>query len=104
MRSSCEPKRRACEPFRSCVGRSCGSVLWSASGGICAGPGLEWLCFCEVASLQDVVCERVPEHDGANLIDAADGQLPETPIAPAGMDAFADRAGFVLCFAIFAGH
>src|SRR5215216_5587377 len=62
------------------------------------------LCVGEAMSLQDVVGERVPEHDGADLVDAAHGQLPEVPVAPAGMDAFADRAGLVLCFAGFAGH
>src|SRR3954467_14348120 len=62
------------------------------------------LCTAEAVALQDVVGERVPEHDGADLVDAAHGQLPEVPVAPAGMDAFADRASAVLCLAGFAGH
>ena len=55
-------------------------------------------------ALQDVVGERVAEHDGADLFDAAYGQLPQVPIPPAGMDAFADRAEFVLRLARFARH
>jgi hypothetical protein len=30
--------------------------------------------------------------------------LPEVPVPPSGMDAFADCAGLVLCLAGFAGH
>jgi hypothetical protein len=55
-------------------------------------------------SLQDIVGERVPEHDGANLFNAAYGQLPQVPVAPAGMDAFTDRAGLVPGLARFARH
>src|SRR5271154_3169888 len=58
----------------------------------------------EAVALQDVVGEGVPEHDGADLFDAAHGQLPQIPVAPAGMDAFAYRAGFVPGLARFARH
>src|SRR6187397_644531 len=70
----------------------------------CRRCGLMRLYLGEAVSLQDVVGDRVPEHDGADLFDASHGQLPEIPVAPAGMDAFADRAGLVLCLAGFAGH
>src|SRR3954467_5501153 len=62
------------------------------------------LCTAEAVALQDVVGEGVPEHDGADLFGAAHGQLPQVPIAPAGMDAFADRADLVLCLARIACH
>src|SRR4051794_14896499 len=62
------------------------------------------LCCGEAVALQDVVGERVPEHDGADLFDAAYGQLPQVPVAPAGMDAFAYRPGLVPCLARFARH
>ena len=62
------------------------------------------LCAGEAVALQDVVGERVAEHDGADLFHAAYGQLPQVPVAPAGMDAFADRAGLVLRLAGFARH
>src|SRR5580704_6065791 len=62
------------------------------------------LCGGEAMALQDVVGERVPEHDRTDLFSAAYGQLPQVPIAPAGMDAFADRAEIVLRLACFAGH
>src|SRR5256885_15422491 len=58
----------------------------------------------EAVALQDVVGEGVPEHDGTDLFDAAHGQLPQVPVAPAGMDAFAYRAGFVPGLARFARH
>jgi hypothetical protein len=51
--------------------------------------------------LQDVVGECKQEHPGAGLFDAAHGQLTQVPIAPAGMDTFADRAGLVLSLALF---
>ena len=51
------------------------------------------LCAGEAVALQDVVGERVAERHGADLLNAAHGQLPQVPVAPAGMDAFADRAG-----------
>src|SRR3954467_14530436 len=53
------------------------------------------LCTAEAVALQDVVGEGVPEHDGADLFDATHGQLPKVPVAPAGMDAFANRTGLV---------
>src|SRR5207237_3844632 len=55
-------------------------------------------------ALQDVVGGCVPERDGADLFDAAHGQLPQVPVAPAGMDAFAYRAGLVAGLAGFARH
>ena len=44
----------------------------------------------EAVSLQDVVGECVAEHHGPDLFDTAYGQLPQVPIAPAGVDALAD--------------
>lgn len=41
-------------------------------------------------ALEDVVGEGVPEHSGTDLFDAAYGQEPQVPVAPASMDAFAD--------------
>src|SRR5258708_11223209 len=62
------------------------------------------LCAGEAEALQDVVGEGVPEHDGADLFDAAHGQLPQVPVAPAGMDALAYRTGLVPGLALFARH
>src|SRR6266540_3027136 len=62
------------------------------------------LCAGEAEALQDVVGEGVPEHDGADLFDAAHGQLPQVPVAPAGMDALAYRTGLVAGLARFARH
>src|SRR5258708_12406795 len=62
------------------------------------------LCTSEGVGLQDVVGERVPEHDGADLFDAAHSQLPQVPVAPAGMDAFTYRTGLVPDLAVFACH
>src|SRR6266536_827552 len=62
------------------------------------------LCAGEAEALQDVVGEGVPEHDGADLFDAAHGQLPQVPVAPAGMDALAYRTGLVSGLARFARH
>src|ERR1700757_1716516 len=62
------------------------------------------LCAGETEALQDVVGEGVPEHDGADLFDAAHGQLPQVPVAPAGMDALANRTGLVPGLALFARH
>src|SRR5213075_59617 len=62
------------------------------------------LCTAEAVALQDVVGEGVPEHDGADLFDAAHGQLPQVPVAPAGMDAFAYRTGLVPGLALIARH
>src|SRR3954451_19793591 len=58
----------------------------------------------ETVALQDVVGERVPEYDGTDLFKATHRQLPQVPVAPAGMDAFADRSGFILRLARFACH
>src|SRR5665213_3430997 len=58
----------------------------------------------EPVALHDVVGEGVPEHDGADLFDAAYGQLPQVPIAPAGMDALAYRTGLVAGLALLARH
>jgi len=74
-----------------------------------AGAGAVWwrrraLRIGEAVSLQDVVGQGVAEDDGADLVDAAHGQLPEVPVTPAGVNAFADGAELVLCFAGFAGH
>src|SRR3954462_10896364 len=54
--------------------------------------------------LQDIVGERVPENDSPDLFDVTYGQSPEAPIAPAGMDAFADRANLVLGLAVVTRH
>src|SRR5712691_611082 len=62
------------------------------------------LCGGEAMALQDVVGERVDQHDGAHLFDAAHGQLTQVPVAPAGMDALADRAALVLRLALLARH
>src|SRR6267154_2725557 len=62
------------------------------------------LCTAEAVALQDVVGECEPEHDGADLFDATHGQLPQVPVAPAGMDALANRARFVPGLALFARH
>src|SRR3954465_197211 len=58
----------------------------------------------EAVALQDVVGESVPEHDGADLFDATHGQLPQVPVAPAGMDALANRTGLVPGLALVARH
>src|ERR1700726_3950506 len=81
----------------------------AAAGLLCRHYGLARLPLArlslgEVLSLQDVVGERVPEHDGANLVDAAHTQLPEVPIAPAGMDAFAEGEEPGLCLGRLPGH
>src|SRR5512138_797206 len=55
-------------------------------------------------SLQDVVGEGVTERDCAHFFDAAHGQLPQVPVAPTGMDAFADRTTFVARLARLARH
>src|SRR5258708_10580707 len=62
------------------------------------------LCTAEAVALQDVVGERVPEQDGADLFDAAHSQLPQVPVAPAGMDAFTYRTGLVPDLAALACH
>src|SRR5437667_12873243 len=62
------------------------------------------LCAGEAMALQDVVGKGVAEHDGTDLFDAAHGQLPQVPVAPAGMDAFAYRAELVAGLALFARH
>src|SRR5258706_243879 len=62
------------------------------------------LCGGEAVALQDVVGQGVPEHDRADLSDAAHGHLPQAPIAPPGMNAFANGAGLVLRLAGFARH
>src|SRR5579863_5643717 len=94
---------RACEAFEGAfavrdestsVGVSVGEI-WVWRSVLRAG---------EAMALQDVVGKRVVEHDGADLFEAAHGQLTQVPVAPAGMDAFADCAAFVLCFAGFARH
>src|SRR5580700_2710780 len=58
----------------------------------------------EAVSLQDVVGERIQECDGTDFFDAPDVQLSQVPVAPASMDAFADRADLVLHLAGFAPH
>src|SRR5208282_2242324 len=63
-----------------------------------------FLCAGEAMALQDVVGERVAEHDCADLFEAAHGQLAQVPVAPAGMDALADRAGLILLLALLARH
>src|ERR1700694_994820 len=62
------------------------------------------LCAGEAVALHDVVGEGVPEHDGTDLFDAAHGQLPQVPVAPAGMDALAYRTGLVPGLALVALH
>src|SRR6185437_1962738 len=62
------------------------------------------LCGREAMALQDVVGECVPEDDCADLFDASYGELPQIPVAPAGVDAFADRAVVVLRLPGFARH
>src|SRR5215468_3841622 len=55
-------------------------------------------------SLKNVVGEREPEHDSFDILDASHGELVEMPVAPASMDALADRAALVLRFAVLARH
>src|SRR6266496_5805438 len=97
---------RACEAFSSrgglervgdCSSRQMAVLGLSLSMSSC-------LCHAEAVALQDVVGEGVPEHDGADLFDAAHGQLPQVPVAPAGMDALAYRTGLVAGLARFARH
>src|SRR4051812_27494025 len=54
--------------------------------------------------LQDIVGECVAELHGADLFDAAHGQLSQVPVAPAGVDAFTNRAEFVLRLAHLTPH
>ena len=54
--------------------------------------------------LQYVVCQSVPEHDGAHLGLASHVEADQVPVAPAGMNAFADRSSAVLQLAFLAGH
>src|SRR5205085_12001853 len=65
---------------------------------------LRFLCDGEPMALKNVVGESVEEPGGADLFNAAHDQLPQIPVSPAGMNAFADRAGFVLRLARFASH
>src|SRR3569833_16889 len=58
----------------------------------------------EAVALHEVVGEGIPEDDCADLFEAAHGQLPQVPVAPAGMDALADRPGLVSGLALFARH
>src|SRR3984957_17327969 len=44
------------------------------------------------------------QHDRADLFDAPHGELPQVPVAPTGVDAFADGAGLVLRLAGLAPH
>src|SRR5205809_2191029 len=75
---------------------------WASVGWLWVGGSL--LCGGEAMALENVVGERVVQHDGTHLCDAAHGQLPQVPVAPAGMDAFADRAALVERLAGFARH
>src|SRR5208337_4310480 len=54
--------------------------------------------------LQKVVGEGVQVHDGADLFAAPHGHLPQVPVAPAGMDAFANHADPVLRLAVITSH
>src|SRR5438132_9267821 len=78
------------------------SGKWQFEAGVCRRTPP--LCAGEAVALQDVVGECVPEHDGADLFDAAHAQLSQVPVAPAGMDALAYRAGLVSDLARFARH
>src|SRR5262245_3191135 len=55
-------------------------------------------------SLKNVVGKREPEHDSSGFLDASHGELVEIPVAPASMDALADRAALVLRLAVLARH
>src|SRR5664279_563449 len=98
---------RACDAFGPCgfLERGGWQLLVAANGSLRLGfvDGLH-LYAGEAVTLQDVVGERVPEHDGADLFDAAHGQLPQVPVAPAGMDALTNRTGLVSGLALFARH
>src|SRR5271155_2819632 len=61
-------------------------------------------CAGEAVALQDVVGEGEPEHDGLDFFDAAHSQLPQIPVAPAGMDALANRTELVPGLALLACH
>src|ERR1700751_1363398 len=47
-------------------------------------------------ALQNIVGERVPQHYRCDLFDAAHRQTDQIPIAPTGMNAFADAALLIL--------
>ena len=67
--------------------------VWDGDGITCwrqALLDLRFLCGGEPTALKNVVGESVEEHDSADLFDAAHDQLPQIPVSPAGMDAFAD--------------
>src|SRR5579871_3427054 len=107
MRVCCFARtRRGCEPIRFWVFGQGAVEALDGKKSVASGRRVWFcgLCFCETVSLQYVVGEGVPEHDGTDLLDAAYRQLPEVPVAPTRMDAFADRTGLVLCLAGFTGH
>src|ERR1700710_1995831 len=53
---------------------------------------------------EDVVCEGEPTQHAENLFTAADEELAQTPVAEAGIDAFARSASLVDAFAVRAFH
>src|SRR5437899_9444752 len=79
-----------------------GSKIISGRPRRCVG----WLHLCggKAMPLKDVVGEGEQEHHSGNLFKASHGDLLEVPVAPAGVDAFADRAALVLQLALLAGH
>src|SRR6266853_2577824 len=55
-------------------------------------------------ALKDVVGECEPEHHGGHFTEAPDGDLLEVPVAPAGVDALADRAALILRLSLITRH
>src|ERR1700704_2160363 len=53
---------------------------------------------------EDVVCEGEPAQYAENLFAATDEELAQTPVAEAGIDAFARSASLVDAFAVRAFH
>src|SRR4051794_25818518 len=53
---------------------------------------------------KDIVCQGEPTQHAENLFTAADEELAQTPVAEAGIDAFARSASLVDAFAVRAFH
>ena len=55
-------------------------------------------------ALQNVVAERVQQNGRSDLFEATHSQADQIPIAPAGVDAFADAAFLILRLSLLARH
>src|ERR1043166_3006279 len=80
----------------------CCRLAWAPPSRVCVGGGKALQT--QPVALQDVVRERIPQHHLFNLDGASHGQLLEIPVAPAGVNAFADAATLVALLALLARH